>query len=73
VAGKIVVDGFEVTTRREPDGRWRGVIRKVGGTALAVTPPGKHARRSLKTDPPQYNEKAAIADAVKAIKDGNIR
>jgi hypothetical protein len=74
VAGRIELDGFEVTTRREPDGRWRGVIRKVGGSTLVVTLPGKHApRRSLITEPPQYNEKAAIADAIKAIKGGNIK
>jgi hypothetical protein len=66
--------GFVITTRREPDGRWRGVIRKADGSTLFVTLPGKHKpRNSLETDPPVYNEKAAITEAIKAIDGGNIR
>ena len=54
--------------------QWRGVIRKTDGSNLVVTLPGKHTpRHSLETEPPQYSEKAAIADAIKAINGGNIQ
>jgi hypothetical protein len=49
------------------------VIRKTDGSKLIVTLPGKHTpRHSLETEPPQYSEKAAIADAIRAIDGGNI-
>ena len=74
MAPKIERGGFTITTRRGPDGRWRGVIRKTDGSNLVVTLPGKHTpRHSLETEPPQYSEKAAIADAIKAINGGNIQ
>jgi hypothetical protein len=66
--------GFVITTRRQTDGRWRAVIRKADGSTLVVTLPGNHTPKpSLETEPPTYSEKAAIADALKAIDAGNIR
>jgi hypothetical protein len=74
VTGKIERNGYTITTRRESDGRWRGVIRKADGSMLVFALPGKHTpRHSLETDPPVYSEKAAIADAIKAIEGGNIQ
>lgn len=74
MAGKIERNGFEVTTRRESDGRWRAVIQKSDGSLLVVTLPGKHTpKRTLETDPPTYSEKAAITEALKAIDGGSIR
>jgi hypothetical protein len=41
---------------------------------LTVTLPGNHTpKRSLETDPPTYSEKAAIADALKAIDGGGMK